>query len=250
MSVIGSVFNDGLARIGIEDAFEQTGAPSTWRTAGFVKADDFDSAILRGKNAVKRPATGSVTELHVAFSISGLSYKLTVVQVLAMAVLLLHIVIALIHVVWILWKCESSGCWDSVIELIVLAQNSRPALTALADTAAGIKHSSTLAKQIAIRATTVSPEGVADHLEMVYEEEAVNRDRELVLIHNNDNHSLRSEPGISHSSTWPLRRQSTRTPSNGSLAQFPEIDSIPSTPLISAAGLGEMAQVEVGKAYG
>ncbi|KAL8814284.1 MAG: hypothetical protein Q9223_006481 [Gallowayella weberi] len=250
VSVIGSIFNDGLARIGIESAFEQTGSPTTWPTAGFVKADDFDSAILLGKNAVKRPVSGNVTELHVEFSISGLSYRLTIAQVLAMTVLLLHITIALIHTGWVLWKRESSGCWDSVIELIVLAQNSRPALTALADTAAGIKHSSTLAKQVAVRARRVSPEGILDHLEMVYEDEAVMKDSEMAHHQNNDNHSLHSEPRVSHPSTWPLRRQPTRTPSDRSLAHFSDADSILSTPLIGSARNDEVAQVEVGKAYG
>ncbi|KAI4234521.1 MAG: hypothetical protein L6R40_006726 [Gallowayella cf. fulva] len=241
-SIIGSVFTDGLARLGIEEAFDQTGPPSTWWPSGFVKADDFDNAILTDTKAVQRPTTGNTTELAVKFSISGLSYRLTIVQKLAMVVLLLHILIALAHVGWILSRGESSGCWDSVIELLVLAQNSKPAMTALANTAAGIKYSATFAKHVNIRSTG------ENHLEMVFEEgeEAVT-DSEMVDLDRNSTHSDRR---ISHPSTWPLRRQGTRTPSSGSAEYFPDADLTPSTPLIDAAARHEPARVEVGKAYG
>ncbi|KAL8856826.1 MAG: hypothetical protein Q9178_006543 [Gyalolechia marmorata] len=244
MSIVGSVFTDGLARVGIEDAFDQTGPPTGWRPAGFTKTEDFDDAVLRGRKAVQLPATGNTTELPVKFSISGLSYRLTVVQFLAMAVLVLHILIALAHVGWILMKRESSGCWDSVIELLVLAQNSRPAPTALMNTAAGIKFSMTFSKQVAIRSRT------DDHLELVYEEENVVKDREMVVFHKNDDNDVDHGRRASHPSIWPLRRQASRTPSTGSTSQLPEADSTPSTPLIVAVDCHGLARVEVGKAYG
>ncbi|KAL8655652.1 MAG: hypothetical protein Q9210_000762 [Variospora velana] len=107
ISIIGSVFNDGLARVGIEDAFDQEGAPSNWKSTAPTTTNT---------------TTGNTTELKVKFTIGGLSYRLTIVQKLAAAVLLLHVLIALVHSVWlILWTGESSGCWDSVTELVVLA---------------------------------------------------------------------------------------------------------------------------------
>ncbi|KAL9020507.1 MAG: hypothetical protein Q9185_002280 [Variospora sp. 1 TL-2023] len=128
------VFNDGLARFGIEDAFDQEGVPSNW----------ISSAPTTTNNT-----TGNTTELKVKFTIGGLSYQLTVVQKLAAAVLLLHILIALVHSAWlILWTGESSGCWDSVTELVVLAQNSQPAFAALGNAAAGIKRSLTFASNM------------------------------------------------------------------------------------------------------
>ncbi|KAL8786030.1 MAG: hypothetical protein Q9213_003012 [Squamulea squamosa] len=244
MSIVGSVFNDGLARVGIEQAFDQQGPPSTWRSAGFVKANDFDNAILQGRKAVQRPTTGNITELPVKFSISGLSYRLTIVQILAMTVLLLHMLIALAHVAWILSRQESSGCWDSVIELLVLAQNSKPAMTALANTAAGIKHSSTFAKQVTVR---VAGE---DHLELVYEEKEVVTDSEMADFHEADCNGTQSSGRVPHPKTWPLRRQAIQIHSDGSTEQFPEADSAPSTPLIGTAKDHGLTRVEVGKAYG
>ncbi|KAL8920370.1 MAG: hypothetical protein Q9172_004537 [Xanthocarpia lactea] len=244
MSIVGSVFTDGLARVGIEDAFDQIGPPTAWRPAGFTKTEDFDDAVLQDRKAVQLPATGNTTELPVKFSISGLSYRLTVVQFLAMAVLVLHILIALAHVGWILMKRESSGCWDSVIELLVLAQNSQPAPTALVNTAAGIKFSMTFSKQVAIRSRT------DDHLELVYEEENVVKDSEMVVFHKNDDNDADHGRRPSHPSTWPLRRQASRTPSTGSTSQLPEADSTLSTPLIVAVDCHGLARVEVGKAYG
>ncbi|KAL8911390.1 MAG: hypothetical protein Q9171_003436 [Xanthocarpia ochracea] len=244
MSIVGSVFTDGLARVGIEDAFDQTGPPTAWRPAGFTKTEDFDDAVLRGRKAVQLPETGNTTELPVKFSISGLSYRLTVVQFLAMAVLVLHILIALAHVGWILMKRESSGCWDSVIELLVLAQNSQPAPTALVNTAAGIKFSVTFSKQVAIRSRT------DDHLELVYEEENVVKDSEMVVFHKNDDNDADHGRRAPHPSTWPLRRQASRTPSTGSTSQLPDADSTPATPLIVAVDCHGLARVEVGKSYG
>ncbi|KAL9598849.1 MAG: hypothetical protein Q9179_003774, partial [Wetmoreana sp. 5 TL-2023] len=168
MSIIGSILNDGLARAGIENAFARDGdgPPSDWTLAGFEKADDFEDALLHGREAFRRPravAKFETTEVRVEFSISGLSYQLTLVQKLAMAVLLLHILIALLHTIWIFWKRELSSCWDSIVEILLLTQNSRPT-PVLQNTAAGIKYSRTFAKQVAIRPTNMYNDR-QDHLE-------------------------------------------------------------------------------------
>lgn len=128
MPIIGSVFNDGLARVGIEDAFDRKGPPAAWK-ASDPRTAQSGSITLPSKEPMRIPSHSSnkPTEIRVDFSISGLSLRLTIVQDLAMAVLLLHILIATAHIVWILWRRESCGCWDSIVEFLVLAQNSRPA---------------------------------------------------------------------------------------------------------------------------
>jgi len=276
MSIIGSVFNDGLARAGIETAFDQNGPPSNWTLSDIVS----------------RPGAGSdndPTEVQVEFSISGLSYQLTITQKLAMAVLFLHILIALIHVLWVFWKGESSGCWDSIAELVVLAQNSRPAFSALQNTAAGIKHSSTFAKQVVIRSTRICDhDAEADHLEMIYQEEVGHKEGtsqgdaapglaageplgvtppqhstemlDFAVNHDDESHGRRSRR-VLHVSTWPVRRlhsqsslgESLEQISNPEMEPLPEPVSDPATPLIGKANIGSPegpAKVIVGQAYG
>lgn len=243
ISIIGSVFNDGLARVGIEEAFDRRGPPSQWTPLARTQAID--------------TTTNSTTEIQVEFFIGGLSYQLTIVQKLAAAVLLLHILIALVHSGWIiLGTGESSGCWDSVIELVVLAQNSRPAPSALRNTAAGIKRSSTFAKNVNIRsmkAFSARP----DHLELIYDDEEVLSDHgEGIELreYSTDNTTLHSKR-IVHPSTWPVRRPYDRQLSNGSVQDFHGEDPTPDTPLVEAAS-GDTphqsiaARVQVGHAYG
>ncbi|KAL8709735.1 MAG: hypothetical protein Q9220_005521 [cf. Caloplaca sp. 1 TL-2023] len=256
MTILGSVFSDGLARLHVEDAFDKTGSPANWTPSGFVKADDFEHAILQASHAVRRPtSSNNVTELRVKFSISGLSYRLTIVQKLAMAVLFLHILIAVTHTAWILRKGESSGCWDSITELLVLAQNSRPAMTALNNTAAGIKQSSTFKTKVLIRPTNLFPHTEADHLEMIYEGEVTHKDDGDVVDmgHLAEESAATELRRVSHTSTWPLRRSGRRLSPSGSMEEFPEADSTPSTPLIGISipgKAGVLSKVQVGYAYG
>ncbi|KAL8922296.1 MAG: hypothetical protein Q9208_005266 [Pyrenodesmia sp. 3 TL-2023] len=208
ISIIGSVFNDGIARVGIEEAFDRRGPPSEWTPLARTQAID--------------TTTNSTAEIQVEFFIGGLSYQLTIVQKLAAAVLLLHILIALVHSGWIiLGTGESSGCWDSVIELVVLAQNSRPASSALRNTAAGIKRSSTFAKKVTIRSTKAFS-AQPDHLELIYDEEEVSSDHgEGLELHEYSTVNAILQPKrIVHPSTWP---------------GFQDEDPAPDTPLIEAA---------------
>ena len=76
---------------------------------------------------------------------SGLSHSLS------MAVMLFHLVIALAHTIFCVYRGTSSGCWDTIAELLVLAQISQPFNVPLRDTAAGIKRGRTFSKKPKIR---------------------------------------------------------------------------------------------------
>lgn len=242
-SIIASMFNDGLARVGIEKAFDQQGTPLHWTPLPLSKAVG--------------TATGNVTRLRVHFTIRGLSYQLTLTQKLSAAVLLLHILIALVHSAWIiLWTGESSSSWDSIVELVVLAQNSHPAFSALRNTAAGIKHSSTFARKVSIRPTSTPGSLDTEHLEMVYEDEAVRLEDAEMSDLQKDNTSdipLRSRRAI-HSSTWTERRAYNRTSPSKSLAHTHDEELTPTTPLIDTelgdtSSVSLAARVQVGHAY-
>ncbi|KAI4180028.1 MAG: hypothetical protein L6R41_007495 [Letrouitia leprolyta] len=239
ISIIGSVFNDGLARYGIEELFDQEGPPSSWS--------------LRSRNYTIKKGT----KFRVDFSIGGLSYRLTVAQKLAASVLLLHILIALMHIAWLVHTRESSGCWDSVLELVVLAQNSRPAASALANTAAGIKHSSTFAKKVCIRPTNLPGQPRLNHLEMIYDEGAKIADSAEMtnLQENNVGDSAIHPEQIAHPSTWPVRRHRVSAASNSTIEQSSYAEIAPNTPLIGCDAEGAQrnapaARIQVGQAYG
>lgn len=276
MSIIGSIFNDGLARTGIETAYDHNGPPSNWTLSDIVRrpgaVSDSDPSLVRAE-----------------FSISGLSYQLTITQKLAMAVLFLHISIALIHVIWVFWKGESSGCWDTITELVVLAQNSRPAFSALQNTAAGIKHSSTFAQQVVIRPSkSCNHDAEADHLELIYQDEIGHQKdtsqngsafgpatgeppgftprqdstEMLDFAVNNHDASHKGRSGrVLHVSTWPVHRLHSQS-SLGALSEQnfnPEMERLPepnsdhATPLIDKFEIARQespVKVVVGHAYG
>ena len=172
ISVIGSVFNDGLARAGLERILNGTDTP-----VYDEKIDNPNKNILKRSDVPPLPvlSKGKASQLSVDFSISGLSYRMTLASKLAIAALCTHIFIATTHTIWTLRKRQSSACWDSVTEILVLAQNSKPSST-LENTAAGIRYSSTYAKRVSIRPTRFPNKDDMDHIEMIYEEDKHTQD--------------------------------------------------------------------------
>ncbi|MDI1486335.1 MAG: hypothetical protein OHK93_005562 [Ramalina farinacea] len=246
-SVLGSVFADGLSRVNIDKMYRTDGDPSDWVLNEYERKQDFNKLLLQGKGAIKKPdlMDSNVNELSVSFSISGLSYRHTIISVLAMLVLLLHMVFAILHTAWTVGRSKSSACWDSVTEMIVLAQNSRPAHSALQNTAAGVRHTSTFAKKITIRPTKLPTENDSNHLELLFEEEESHTEREmeaLPVLHSGKSSSATIGPSddpssgqaiISHPSTWPSYRRESNAVSTQSFAHINDFElSRPSSPLL------------------
>ena len=251
-SIIQSVFADGLSRINVDRLYNKNGSASSWTLADYGKRTDYNDLILQGeKGAIDIPDVlpDPSNTLNVRFSISGLSYRLTLVQKLAMVVLVLHMAAALVHTTWTLYRRESSGCWDSVTEILVLAQNSRPAYNTLRNTAAGIECSSTFAKKMTIRPTKLPDSENADHLEFLYEEEEIHQQtaKELMQVeHSQHSNTGRqsiheaftaaesSSLGVARSGTWPASRRPSAVSAlvlSGPMAD--EHNSTPSTPLLA-----------------
>lgn len=119
---------------------------------------------------------------NVEFEISGLSYMTSLAQKLAIAVLLLHIAVAASHSVCLVVRGKSSACWDSVTEIMVIAQNSEPAFKALENTAAGIQHLFTFSKKVVIRSTKLPDSEEADHLRLELAEEGAGTEDQRVEL--------------------------------------------------------------------
>lgn len=218
-SVIGSVFADGLARVNVERLYHGNEDPSHQRLQDMVTEDRFEELLLQGKRALKplyKDSRGH-NDVKVNFAISGLSYRLTLVQKLAMLVLILHMAVAVAHTVWTVGRKKSSASWDSITEILVLAQNSKPAYGALKNTAAGVQHSKTFAKKVVIRPTKLPSESEPDHLELLVDEEVLQADGAMTEMQDacessaastaiSISQSERGAPdshGVVQSSTWP-----------------------------------------------
>ena len=246
-SVIESVFVDGLSRYNIDRMYTRDGDPSHWTFSGYVKDDDFESRLLGNQDAVKKLTQDAANKIEVNFAISGLSYRNTLAQKLAMGVLFLHMAVAVLHIMWTVGRGKSSASWDSLTEIVVLAQNSKPA-NSLQNTCAGMKYSQTFAKKVSIRPTRSFVNGKdADHLELLVEEEEIVGDNELnhiapVTYLRESGVTFRARnvsdvSQLSHSSTWPSHRHSS-TVSIQSTTHEPPIDAIsqPHTPLLASSG--------------
>ena len=223
-SVIASIFADGLSRAGVDKLYEAHGDPSRWTLKPYNKKEDFNNLILAGDRALNYPTNDDM--FSIEFTISGLNYKNSLAKRLAMAVLLSHMAFALLHTVWTTARGKSSACWDSITEIMTLAQNSRPAFRALENTAAGLQSSSTFAKKVNIRPTKLSNVLEADHLELLLKDEEASGGNELaelpptliearvpeISTSIEIDEGLFSIAKVLHPSTWPSYRKHGRSP--------------------------------------
>ena len=254
--VILSIFTDGLSRTGVNKLYESPVNRSQWKLLPYEKKDDFDRLILKGQRALKYPKDNDM--FLVEFGISGLSYSLSLAQKLAMAVLFLHIAFALAHTLWTTLRGESSSCWDSTTEIMVLAQNSRPAMEALDNTAAGIQYSSTFSKKVIIRPTRPNDAQVADHLEFVIMGEATKAEDELsAMSSSTPGPSVSAGTSVSQlqsrTSTWPLARRIGRNISTSS-ADWLHDGTTSSAPLLPLqdqdSHAAQQSRIQIDHAYG
>lgn len=158
---ISMIFADALARVGSWRLPHQEPMSS--------KVIDWEAQILNGAyggSSYNGPPAGShdrVTYFQMKQSITGctclsihppiymialalaneclilVAYKAsTTTDYLALSVVIIHLVIAVGHTVLLLTRKESSGCWDTLPELLALAQQSAPSTTVLKNTSTGI----------------------------------------------------------------------------------------------------------------
>ncbi|KAI9699318.1 MAG: hypothetical protein M1836_002928 [Candelina mexicana] len=99
-----------------------------------------------------------------AYSSQGIAIKF------ALAILLLHVLLAFAHTIYSVWTGLSSSSWDSATEITALALNSSPS-KALQNTCAGIERVATMGLQVRIMERNEDGKG-AEHLELVLGEAA------------------------------------------------------------------------------
>lgn len=173
--LIGTVMADGISRSGSSRLYNINSLdPQTWELASFQWGPNQRYKLLRGDNAVQKPSD-NFTTLTASVIVTGYSFLASATtDYLSIAVLCAHALIALTSVIWTIWKRNGSGCWDTFTEVLVLAQNSRPAAKALMNTCAGIGKLRTYSQKAEIRATSIHGNrvGQLNHLELVFREDS------------------------------------------------------------------------------
>lgn len=109
-TIICGVFEDGLTRVGSHLLFDNHPSdpnPLSWKVLSLNMSKSFNTNILKGQPALEKPAT-SHTTLRITFKISGFAYSGSWASYLAMSVLLIHVVFALGHTIWVLSTRRSS----------------------------------------------------------------------------------------------------------------------------------------------
>jgi len=167
---------DGLSRLGSAEVLDTTGPQTNWTLTNYQKAANFRNELFSSRAALLRPNSTAIIEEKVTISIGGYSYiSSSITDYLSAALLLLHILMALTHTVYtVWWTHRSSSSWDSLTELLVLMQNSKPPTNALTNAGAGISHLNTYSRRAAVRAiktSTDNPE-TKQKVELVFSSDA------------------------------------------------------------------------------
>ncbi|CAF9908483.1 MAG: hypothetical protein GOMPHAMPRED_006176 [Gomphillus americanus] len=155
-AVLAVVFADALSREGSLEALDVDLSRHwhDWRIQNADHNDDLANRIFANNEPYKRPEQNSLTLQEAKVTILGLAYMASAQSdYLAIAVLCVHILLALLHIWFLIQSRESSGSWHTLTELIALAHNSQPSRTALNNTGAGIKELETYSKVAVVRAT-------------------------------------------------------------------------------------------------
>ena len=159
--ILGSVFANGLSRYGSRYAFDSSSVekskhdPSRWVRKVLPKAPDYSDSLLSNKphhNAILSASAGSDhVDLRMDVHVVGFAWCARGFSgYLAIAVVLIYMLLALVHTVWVLKTGVTSSSWDTVTELLALALNS-PRPDALKGSGAGIERMGTYRRMVRLR---------------------------------------------------------------------------------------------------
>lgn len=148
-STIATLIVDGMSRIGLADnggnihQVQDRYKWMRWLPSKVSEPGSYFDRLLDGKTIVLPPNTtagAATTRMHWDVTVSGLAYKASSTAIyLAIAVMFSCTIIGALHSAHMLITRRSSEAWDSIEEMIVLSQLSRPSTSAeLANTSGGI----------------------------------------------------------------------------------------------------------------
>ena len=160
--LLASIFANGLSRYGSRYAFDASSInssrsdPLQWTLKTPPKAPDYYASLLSNNphhNAVLPPPSHSnYVNLRMRVEVVGYAwYANGSSDYLAIAVVVLYMLVALTHTIWVLTQGVTSTSWDTVTELLALAVQS-PVSDELRGSGAGIERLGTYARLTRLRA--------------------------------------------------------------------------------------------------
>lgn len=253
-SIVTSVLVDGISRFNSHRPFATPFDPDSPSLSPetYSKSPKFSSLILKSSTALRTPPNvkpEDITTLSATMQVTGYSYRPSLAGALAMALLLTHLVMATVHIVWLLYKGQTSGCWSYVSELFVLAYSSNSAkgpstsCNVFEGTGAGIHCGSTFGRmgKVIVRSDNG---GESEKVELIFEHEYPEDESDgqadsTALVETRSESTQREH--LAHGATWPV-------------ANFDERVSATSTDALVVKTDRERSQVtrrvQVGRAYG
>lgn len=155
---LACIFADALSRAGTWRILNIT-LPVTNKiphlTTQHVRTPDYQHQLLHNGEAYSNPSLSSpipFTQFKIAQEISGYAFKTSsITDRLALVIVMLHLGIALAHTIFLALRCRSSACWDSIPELLALAQQSHASDVALRNTAVGVQCLNTFRQRARVR---------------------------------------------------------------------------------------------------
>jgi hypothetical protein len=131
-NTIATIVVDGMSRVGLSDNggnMYQVMNRYDWINWDGDRSENWNR-MLRGEDVIQPPSgtdAANITRLEWTVTVSGLAYKADgLPYYLALSVLILHTLLATLHIIHMLWTRQSSDTWHSFEEMILLSQNSRP----------------------------------------------------------------------------------------------------------------------------
>jgi hypothetical protein len=168
--VVASVFADALTRVGSYRSFniDPSLRPEEWSYAFFddLKVKNYYSHLVGDGKVLNSPpaAVGPFQTFEMQTTITGFGYKASAVtDFLALIVLFAHMFIAICHTGYVLYTKRSSGCWDTITELLALTMQSTPS-GALDNTCAGVWSAKKFRETAVIRTSDIDDK----HLELKF----------------------------------------------------------------------------------
>lgn len=191
--LLASVFANGISRYGSRHAFDQISIhdspynPSRWLLKSLPRASDYHGSLLSNKphHDAILPAPSSADSKYVTLRmhmhVVGYAwYTSNSSDYLAITVVVIYMLIALAHTIWVVATGLTSSSWDTVTELLGLALQ-RPASKALNGSGASIERLETYQRMIRLK---VRENGQHEKVVLVVEEDGNNTNNQSNLLQN------------------------------------------------------------------
>ncbi len=180
--LIASVLSDAIPRIGSYRSCNISGPIDEWPLL-YYSASPYQNNIMAWSCALK-PSDYDLdphkyTKMQMQVTVTGYGYQSsTSSDYLSLVVLITHLLLALMHTMYIISTRRTSGCGDTFSELVALAQQSQPAGNKLRNICTGINRLERFKHKVRIKVS----EKHAQHLELAFREADQYETRQYVAL--------------------------------------------------------------------